>query len=200
MKIIFLDIDGVLNFEEHYKEKKKVLRKQVKTEEITRMDYYRKQINLDALRRIEILCDLTGAQIVISSTWRKNKKLEEFNEIFRYVGLKKDLPIIGMTDVMNFSGEDTEFSVPRGCEIKKWLYEKGFYHVNWSKEEQLNIMSKSQIENYLILDDDSDFLYSQRNHFVHVFPSPRNKQGFNDFYLNQALDKLSKTIIELNYE
>lgn len=199
MKIIFLDIDGVLNFEEHYKEKKKVLRKQVKTEEITRMDYYRKQINLDALRRIEILCDLTGAQIVISSTWRKNKKLEEFNEIFRYVGLKKDLPIIGMTDVMNFSSKDTEFSVPRGSEIRKWLYEKGFYHINYSEKEQLDIMSKSQIENYLILDDDSDFLYSQRNHFVHVLPSPRNKQGFNDFYLNQAIDKLSKTIIELNY-
>ena len=60
-------------------------------------------------------------------------------------------------------------------------------------------MDKSGIENYIIIDDDSDMLYNQRNHFVHVLPSPRNRDGFNETYYRQALEKLGKTIIELNY-
>jgi hypothetical protein len=42
-------------------------------------------------------------------------------------------------------------------------------------------------------------LYGQRHHFVHVLPSPRNKDGFNQFYYETALQKLSRTIIDLNY-
>jgi hypothetical protein len=42
-------------------------------------------------------------------------------------------------------------------------------------------------------------LYSQRNHFVHALPSPRNKEGFNEKYFEEALKKLSKTVIDLNY-
>jgi len=42
-------------------------------------------------------------------------------------------------------------------------------------------------------------LYCQRSHFVHVLPSPRNKEGFNEAYYKEALIKLSKTIIDLNY-
>jgi hypothetical protein len=56
------------------------------------------------------------------------------------------------------------------------------------------------VDNYIIIDDDSDMLYNQRNHFVHVLPSPRNKLGFNEKYYAQALDKLSKDVIALNYE
>jgi len=60
-------------------------------------------------------------------------------------------------------------------------------------------MEKSGIENYIIIDDDSDMLYSQRNHFVHVLPSPRNKSGFNEEYLEKATLKLEKSVIDLNY-
>jgi hypothetical protein len=61
-------------------------------------------------------------------------------------------------------------------------------------------MKKSEVDNYIIIDDDSDMLYKQRNHFVHVLPSPRNKRGFNEEHYAQALDKLSKDVIDLNYE
>jgi hypothetical protein len=60
-------------------------------------------------------------------------------------------------------------------------------------------MKESDLENYIIIDDDSDMLYGQRNHFVHVLPSPRNKDGFNEKYYKEALAKLSKSIIDLNY-
>lgn len=58
-------------------------------------------------------------------------------------------------------------------------------------------MKESNIRNYIIIDDDSDMLYKQRNHFIHVLPSPRNKEGFNKEYYDQALNKLKKNIIDL---
>lgn len=41
-------------------------------------------------------------------------------------------------------------------------------------------MEKSGVDNYIIIDDDADMLYGQKNHFVHVLPSPRNKDGFRE--------------------
>lgn len=67
------------------------------------------------------------------------------------------------------------------------------------EEEQLKYMEKSGIENYIIIDDDSDMLYGQRRHFVHVLPSPRNMSGFNEEYYNQALNILNKNIIQINF-
>jgi len=61
-------------------------------------------------------------------------------------------------------------------------------------------MDKSGLESYIILDDDSDMLYKQRNHFVHVLSSPRNTEGFNEHYYQKAKLMLDKNIIELNYD
>lgn len=200
MKIIFLDIDGVLNFQSHYEAlriTKKELKKAVKSEKIQRFEYYSESINFDALKRIELLCEKTGASIVISSTWRKSMNPEQLNEVFRYCGLEKDLQIIDVTPVLYF--KNYESSVPRGCEIDKWLDDKGFYNIFWSKEEQQKYIDKSGIENYIILDDDSDMLYNQRNHFIPILPAPRHMDGFDEKYYQIALDKLSKTAIELNF-
>lgn len=205
MKIIFLDIDGVLNFESHYRSKgftnyrnaKRQLKKDVKSEKIERLDYYRSQINIQALKRIERLCKRTKASIVISSTWRLGITIEEFHEIFDYCGLTEKLPIIGTTPHFHV---DIYGSLPRGCEIKHWLEKKGFKHINWSTEEQQKYIDSSGIENYIIIDDDSDMLYNQRNHFVHIYPFPRNSNGFSQAYYKIAVDKLSKTVIELNFQ
>lgn len=205
MKLAFLDIDGVFNFENHYKSEgftgyrdaKKKLKKNVKAQKIYWLDYYRSQINFDALKRFERVCDVTGCKVVISSTWRHGKSIEDFNTIFRHCGLEKDLPIIDKTPHFH---HDVLGSIPRGCEIKHWLSEKGYQNINWSKEEQQKYIDKSGIENYIIIDDDSDMLYNQRNHFVHVLPFPRNSDGFTDYYMNMAIEKLSKSVIELNYD
>ena len=58
-------------------------------------------------------------------------------------------------------------------------------------------MKESNIRNYIIIDDDSDMLYKQRNHFIHVLPSPRNKEGFNKAYYELALNKLNKNKIKI---
>jgi hypothetical protein len=57
----------------------------------------------------------------------------------------------------------------------------------------------TNVDNYIIIDDDSDMLYGQRNHFINVLPSPRNMKGFNEEHYKLGVDMLSKTVIELNY-
>jgi hypothetical protein len=89
--------------------------------------------------------------------------------------------------------------IPRGMEIKFYLEEMGFTHINWSEDKQQKRMDESGVENYIIIDDDSDMLYNQRHHFVHVLPSPRNYDGFNQHYYEIAKAMLDKSCIELNY-
>lgn len=140
------------------------------------------------------LIDETDAKIVISSTWRSSgidfmKKVWELEEMHG--------EIIGITP--NFRGDVKGYTIPRGCEIDKWLEDNDFSHINWDKDYQLNYMNKSGIDNYIIIDDDADMLYGQRNHFIHVLPSPRNKNGFDEKHYEEALKKLNKNVIELNY-
>ncbi len=190
-KIIFLDIDGVLNSEKAY------LRgdcKYVEWEwEDGTKEHHQSFCPVSKLY-INHLIKITEAKVVISSTWRRSgldfmKKVWEVEEMAG--------EIIGITP--SFRGDVDGYTIPRGCEIEKWLEDKGFSHINWSEEKQQDIMEKSGIENYIIIDDDSDMLYSQRNHFVHVLPSPRNKSGFNEEYLEKATLKLEKSVIDLNY-
>jgi hypothetical protein len=190
-KIIFLDIDGVLNSEKAY------LRgdcKYVEWEwEDGTKEHHQSFCPVSKLY-ISHLIKITEAKVVISSTWRRSgldfmKKVWEIEEMAG--------EIIGITP--SFRGDADGYTIPRGCEIEKWLEDKGFHHINWSVEKQQDIMEKSGIENYIIIDDDSDMLYSQRNHFVHVLPSPRNKSGFNEEYLEQATLKLEQSVIDLNY-
>lgn len=88
----------------------------------------------------------------------------------------------------------------RGDEISLWLEAQGFRSIFWSKETQQEYLDISNIENYIIIDDDSDMLYNQRFHFVHVKPSPRNMKGFHEEHYDKAKEILNKTIIELYYD
>jgi len=138
------------------------------------------------------LIDESDAKIVISSTWR-HSGIEFMKKVWEYEKMSGE--IIGITPSIRANG----ISIPRGLEIKYFLEnDMNFKHVNWSYTEQKKKIEESGIENYIIIDDDSDMLYGQRNHFVHVLPSPRNKKGFNTEYYNQSLTKLKSTIYELN--
>jgi hypothetical protein len=189
-KIIFLDIDGVLNCEDAYRSG------ECQYVEFTSAsggkDHYQGfcKRSKDLLNK---LIDETGAEIVISSTWRRSG-IEFMREVWDLEGMSGE--IIGLTPSLRIS----ELTIPRGLEIEHFLKnDLNFSHINWDQGTQMDIMEKSGIGNYIIIDDDSDMLYRQRNHFVHVLPSPRNKTGFNEEYFSEALLKLSKTVIDINY-
>jgi hypothetical protein len=191
MKIIFLDIDGCLNCEEAYLSGECQYQEWVW--EDGRKDHYQRfcSWSKDLLNK---LIKETGAKIVISSTWR-HSGIEFMRKVWALEEMEGE--IIGITPSMRTRG----IHIPRGMEIKYFLEEDlKFSHINWDQDQQRESMKRSGVDNYIIIDDDSDMLYNQRNHFVHVLPSPRNKLGFNEKYYAQALDKLSKDVIALNYE
>lgn len=178
MKIIFLDIDGVLNCENAYK-----------AGFCRREDDYGQSFYPPSSALLNKLILETGAKIVISSTWR-GSGLSVMQNMWRDRGMCGE--VIGITGY-----NKTRI---RGIEIDEYLSDVGFCHINWDPDLQREYMSKSGIDNYIIIDDDSDMLYNQRNHFVHVLPSPRNKDGFNKKYYREALSKLRMDVIDLNYE
>lgn len=186
MKIIFLDIDGVLNCQTGY------------------VNGYCKYVGKNGIRYqafyppskslLNKLIEETDAKIVISSTWR-HSGLDYMRKVWDGEGMSGE--IIDITPNLRGSIEQYR-SIPRGIEIDTWLENRNFSHIFWSEEKQLDYIKESGIENYIIIDDDSDMLYNQKDHFVHVLPSPRNMDGFKEKHYLKGLEILSKNIIELH--
>lgn len=163
MKVIFLDIDGVLNsarsFIANHPRSDQNPWKTVDERNIATID----PIAVKLVNEVVYRCD---AEIVVSSTHRKwfyvqieNMKLgskldlPQLIEYMRNLGIEKD--VIDATPVLSSEGKT------RGDEIALWL-------------------SKNlQVEKYVILDDDSDMLENQLNNFVHT--DNFNGFSFNDF-------------------
>lgn len=108
MKIIFLDIDGVLNSHRFFKE-----RHEKNAERHFNGDYIEYKlgdIDLKSMVHLNDLLQKTGAKIVVSSTWRKSFSVKQLQELFRRVNLQGE--IIDKTATLN---------TIRGLEIAKWL-------------------------------------------------------------------------------
>jgi len=130
MKVIFLDIDGVLNVASKNRDEFG----QIFTERF--------------VNNLSFIIACTKAKIVISSTWRYRGD-QFLIDLWKNRGLPGE--IIGRT-IGYFNPEYYELfgekEVVRGEEIKHWLE------------------NNSNIESYVILDDDSDMLPEQKYNFV----------------------------------
>ncbi len=163
MKIIFLDIDGVLNVCYNGAH-----------------DEYGQAFHPHFVENLKKIVDETGAKIVVSSSWRKSGLIEMKNmwrdrslpgeviDTTCSLYLKKGGSIQFWNDKLNEHPTPSinGYSIPRGCEIDYWLREKGYYECNWSAKKQLEIIKESGIESYVIFDDDSDMLLCQRRNYI----------------------------------
>lgn len=184
MKIIFLDIDGVLNSQLWYTKR----RNYNHTEISKHYPYY--EFDPDAISQLNRIVKETNAKIVISSTWRIGRTIEELQDILNNVGFEGDV-----IDITISFGGIKGYTIPRGCEIEHWLESKNFQRINWSKEVQSDYIEKSGVSNYIILDDDSDMLYEQREHFIQT----TNNTGLDKKIADKAIDTLNKSLIDLYY-
>lgn len=154
-KIIFLDIDGVLNHNAWYKWV------------ISHPEFLKEGGNKDidprSVERIIKICDETGARIVMSSSWR----LWEFYQTLKNLNRIRDLrPIL---DYMIGITERSEDRL-RGQEIKYFLNSciKGnFMTVSGYNLKKADV-EISQFPKYIILDDDTDMLEEQQPFFLHI--------------------------------
>lgn len=193
MKIIFLDIDGVLNHENWYKKRQQLKNGLDQKEWSEHYPFY--EFDPESVERLNKIIDQTGALVVVSSTWRHGRRVEDLQEILDRVGFTGK--VIDTTPSLNarIGQESAGYTVPRGCEIDWWLKSKKFQRINWSKEKQLEYLEKSEVKNYIILDDDSDMLYNQREHFVQT----TWKDGLNDKHADKCIEILNKTLVDLYY-
>lgn len=146
--IIFLDIDGVLNHQLYY-------------EKVKQAGFGRARNMLDegSMSRLNELCKSTEAKVVISSTWRLGKTVEQLQKILEDAGFTGE--VIGKTESLNHG----KFGdcILRGNEILHWIKE----HDKLCADPSI---SYHLYKRYVIFDDDSDMLYWQKDNYIHVDP------------------------------
>lgn len=138
-KVIFLDIDGVLNTEVYICsvfQCMELLGMNGHKDIRGHMDDFGHHFDSLAVRALSYIIAKTGAKIVISSTWR-GSGLQAMKDLWKH----RNLP----GEVIDITGHSKDRV--RGKEIQEWL-------------------DNNPVENYLILDDDSDMLPSQKVNFI----------------------------------
>lgn len=150
--LIFLDVDGVLNHREM------LIRWVKKTGDNDALDIY-------SLRALQKIIDASGADVVISSTWRMFYTDDALKALLLERGLK-NINIIGQTPEAFYSR--------RGEDILRWLQE--------------NNVDEAQ-GTYLILDDDTDVGYfpELKKHWVQTY---YHEDGLRNRHVARALEIL----------
>ena len=75
-KIIFLDIDGVLNISESI---------------VEHNNKYFSDMDEDKINYLNNICKKFNIKIVLSSSWRDNNSIEDTNDFFKYKGIKNKI-------------------------------------------------------------------------------------------------------------
>lgn len=158
MKILFLDIDGVLNSSAY--------RTQMG------MQYFSEIIDRRKMPLLKHIVEETGAEVVLSSTWRKfwnpgENQLDPAGQYIHHIFREYGLWIHSKTPVLERAG--------RNEEIQAWLEQYPY------------------IDGYVILDD-KDFGWSDalRAHFVQT---GLNGDGLEEIQVQQAIDVLKGKLL-----
>jgi hypothetical protein len=139
MRIIFLDFDGVLNSQSFY---------ETRTEEKKAEDYPFRDLDNRAVGNLNIICEETSAKVVVTSTWRSGRSPAELQKLLEPVGFKGE--IIDKTPHLSND------YVLRGNEVLAWI------------KQNKPLLGKDYYDfhSYVIIDDDSDFLYWQKDNLL----------------------------------
>ena len=146
MKVIFLDVDGVLNSNDYIEYTSKNNVKGI-LEEIDPK-------KIDMLKQV---LNITGAKIVVSSSWRNIRKFEKLRELFFLYGIRLDekTPLIGNN---------------RGLEIKQYLKEHANIEQYIILDDEVFDSFDEELTNNLILtkEDQNDTSYGEGLQLKHI--------------------------------
>lgn len=166
MKILFLDVDGVLNSQETFR-KRHAAYEAAKAEDaeavLNEHAFPLGHLDTDLIERLNVICERTGCHIVVSSTWRITRTPEEVAELLTQKGFRYGNVVIDRT------GRNADDR--RGGEIQDWLDKH------------------PEVTHYVILDDDTaDIIgdYTDKKHpnnFVHT----DHKLGLQDADVERAI-------------
>ena len=150
MKVIFLDHDGVIclstEWGGRYKKQKKwgELRLSTTPTQIP-MEYRFDNFNKKAIKVLNEILELTGAEIVVSSDWKRWATVEEMGEYYESQGIiKKPIAFTPNLSECNNYGEDFPWSrqwdleQTRAIEIKQYLIDHPEI-THWVAVDDLNM-------------------------------------------------------------
>lgn len=181
LRVLFLDIDGVINSHRtlvglgkipHPSHKKDPVSGKPKIEIVSKESFDPVGIEL-----INKLCRATNSHIVLSSSWRIGLTAKLVQDMLMDIGIDKEY-VIGRTHSDN---------VVRGQQCKDFLdsIQAGPAGIKYLIDThallpEFSGLDKVKVVNYAIVDDDSDMLEEQRTNFVHV-------NGVEGFCLSDAI-------------
>ena len=153
-KILFLDFDGVLN----------TARWHSQADGSSLQDEYGYQFDPAAVDNLAEIIEKTGAEIVISSSWKYMgvAKLRKMWQERTLPGKVIDVTpnAVGDEFLLHADLDNMDFLSIRGMEIKEWLSLHG-----------------KDVSHYVILDDMNDILQEQEPHFVWIDPNVGITEG-----------------------
>jgi len=132
MKVLFLDVDGVLNGYPFLETATNDGNWPVRSPR-----YAATQVNEECVERLNRVIAETGAKIVVSSTWRKHYGHREMEYILRAKGFEHRGCVIDVTPDHHKAPRRAKKSI-RGEEIQEWLD------------------AHDEVETFVIVDDDGD--------------------------------------------
>lgn len=159
MKLIFLDFDGVINSHEYMFFNREKWESRDDSE----------MIDSDALILLNKIIEETEAKVVISSSWRLHFEIEELKGFLSKKGFIGE--VIDKTSDGFWIDKENHISSQRGHEIQKWLYEH----------------SKSNIESFVILDDNSDMV-----HLMPYLVQTTWQYGLQEEHVRKAIEILNR--------
>ena len=167
-KLLFLDFDGVLNSHDWFKRR---LTWVSWVPDGTRELRENRDICPDNMVQLNKLVEATGAEVVVSSTWRIGRTLEELRDILQRNGFQGT--VIGMTPKLSDKREGNRYvATQRGDEIQAWM----------------DANCQQQDIAFVILDDDSDMVHLKG----HLVKTSMFQVGLCAHHVSEAILKLGE--------
>ena len=182
MKIIFLDLDGVLNCEQTfldyiYKKENNLLLSLYYQIHEKKKDGFPLPIDEEKVQLLGEIVRLTGAKIVLSSShradWKDGKEHLQFSKskALLYLFEKYNIDVIGITPYIN-----NGLVSPREDEINAYLNQH------------------TEVESFCIIDDDDFDLHSLKDFLVKttMYKNNLDEGGLQERHVNEAVKILCK--------
>lgn len=174
MKVIFLDIDGVLNHPGTYADD---------SQWRDHGDGLRVPVAPECMLRLNRLVAETGAKIVISSSWRMFARWQDLGPALQCHGLVGD--VVGETpDLINDQDWLRRWRARHGEEFTYERLERGWEITEYLRDDW-------RVLAFVILDDCSD-MAGVKSHLVHVDAVT----GLDDFDVERAKGILDQTTMQ----
>jgi hypothetical protein len=168
MKVIFLDMDGVLNNRQFLVS--------LGNPRSYEHDWLIDSCDNEAVKRLNSIVEATGAKVVISSSWRLMRGKDSMQNILNASGFKGE--VIGCTPT-RYDLQDAKKEEKRGTYIKKWISDQKTYKPN----------ELFELEAFAILDDlDPSNFEGLEEYHVHT----SYESGLLDNHIEQAIEILKR--------